>query len=202
MVFAALKDAGQITEFVPEQARIYIAEKRQEAFEAYCQAENKRNTGKEFKDIEISGMAPWSIPIELTDGDQIRIMMKQKAADSLIYMSSGPGATIVTDSSPINSLFYMSDDCQLKQSASETIEHAKQHTSLFFYVKPIANQGAGDLLRLHNDKFSRELDDKIIPLVCKLCPDIAHKVIPLIGSAEERKIQALTAYYNKKFPQG
>ncbi len=119
-----------------------------------------------------------------------------------MYMTAGPGTTIVTDSSPINSLFYMSDELQEANSKSATILEACQQTSLFFYVKPIPNQGHGDLLRLHTDTFSKELDDKIIPLICKLCPQIATKVIPLIGTAEVRKVQALTAYYEMKFPQG
>lgn len=196
MVFAALKDAGQLAEFVPEQARWYIARKRKSAFEAHCKAE--------MADLAkpIGGIAPWSFPVSLSDADQIEIMGQQRQADDLMYMTAGPGTTIVTDSSPINSLFYMSDEVQELQSKGEAIQAACKHTSLFFYVKPISCQVTGDLLRIHSDKFSRELDERIIPIICKLCPQIASRVIPLMGTAEERKIQALTAYYELKFPQG
>ncbi len=204
MVFAELKDAGQLAEFVPEQARIYIAKKKEAEFKKFCEAERVRNEGKALKDHEFGGRAPWNTPIELTDKDQYEIMCQQRSADHLIYMTAGPGTTIVTDSSPINSLFYMTEAAQEIYAEGPEIVEAAQQTRLFFYVKPIPNQFAGDLLRLrqHNDKFSQEMDDKIIPTISKYCPQILPNVIPLVGSADERKVQALTAYYKIKFAQG
>ncbi len=198
MFFASLKDAGQLAEFVPEQARIYIAHKKQAEFQKHCDIENAK------PEKVYGGIAPWSYPVTLTDQDQYEIMCQQRAADSLIYMTAGPGTTIVTDSSPINSLFYMSEEFQTVNAKNQAILDAANHTDLFFYVKPIPNQFEGDLLRLkqHNDKFSRDLDDKIIPTLIKLCPQIISRVIPLIGTADVRKVQALTAYYNLKFRQG
>ncbi len=202
MVFAALKDAGQLAEFVPEQARWYIAKKRQTAFRAYCEAEMESNKDKDPKDVSFGGIAPWSFPVDLTDADQVEIMIKQRLADDLMYMTAGPGTTIVTDSSPINSLFYMSEELRQANAKSQTILDACNQTCLFFYVRPIPNLGVGDLLRIHNDNFSQEMDNRIIPTICELLPGIVSKVIPLMGSAEERKVQALTSYYEMKFPQG
>ena len=186
MVFAALKDAGQLAEFVPEQARVYIAAKKRSVF---------------HNDNPLA-LPLWQVPVTLTDFDQKEIARQQSDADSLMISSSGPGTTVVADSSPLNSLFYMTDGCQdsFANHDQGIIKNAIRDTALFFYVKPIPNQALMDPNRLHDARFSKELDDRILPLLTKLCPDALPKIVPLIGHAEERKITALTMYYNHKYP--
>ncbi len=191
MFFASLKDSGQISEFIPEQARVYIANKRLEAYEAVQL--------KELQDGTIGGVAPWSTKIELTDEDQSLIMNKQSKADLTMLLASGPSTTVVTDSSPLNALFYMSPESRKKHV--DLAKEVASRTSIFFYVKPVAFT-SGDFNRIHSEKFSKELDDQILPLLAECVPEIIPKIIPLIGRAEERKNQALSAYYHLKFPQG
>ncbi len=193
MLFASLKETGQNAEFVPEQARIYIAKKKLETCYARGEEEIRTNV--------FGGVPPWNTKIELTDEDQYLIMLQQRAADDLMQLSSGPGTTIIADSSPINALFYMSKEKQKLYAQDQIIVQAAHQTSLFFYVKPLALQNkTEDSLRIHNEKFSKELDNQILPLLTELCPDVLHKVYPLIGSTEQRLVQALTAYYEHKFP--
>ncbi len=141
MVFASLKDTGQNAEFVPEQARVYIAQKKLEVY---------RTTNiEEMKSDVIGGVPPWNTKVELTDHDQYLIMLQQRTYDELMQLSSGPETTIVTDSSPINALFYMSKEKQKLYAQDDIIIEAAQQTSLFFYVKPIALQdNSNDPLRI------------------------------------------------------
>jgi hypothetical protein len=78
-VFADLKDAGYPAEFLPETARLYIAERRLRG-----------------------DVSP------LTDGDQVAIMVRQHEAERMMWASS-PGSIIVADSAAINALLYMGE---------------------------------------------------------------------------------------------
>ena len=185
MVFASLKESGQFAEFVPEQARLYIAHKKLEIYQQTNLSEP----------LNVS-----DVPITLTDNDQVQIMLQQRAADHLMQISGSLLSTVVSDSSPISALFYMSESVAQQASKTKIILEACESTDLFFYVKPILGHAKGDSLRVHDEEFSKQLDAKIVNIIAQLCPQIAPKVVPLVGSTEQRKIQALTAYYGLRFP--
>lgn len=77
--FAALKEMGIPCEFVPEYARLHIAAKR-------------AGTGG-----------------PLTDEDQVSILLTQAKWESDVWKSVGDSVVSISDTSPWNSLLYLSD---------------------------------------------------------------------------------------------
>jgi hypothetical protein len=146
-VFANLKEAGFNCEFIPEQARFYIASKRV-AF----------------------GLKPTD-QLTLDDIDQCNIMEKQFDAQNLMLQSCGKDALIVTDSSILNSMLYMSprfrehgdvdnDKARAKRILEITDEYFKQ-PKMTFYSKPVEWVGGLDPNRVHTREQSEAIDNDI-----------------------------------------
>lgn len=174
-VFAELKQAGQPdVEFVAEEARRYIAEKRFE-----------------------TGESP-----NLTDDDQIAIFRRQLRSEMVMHTAIGEHGILVTDSSALNSLWYMSNELAANYLQRNTEGSAYFHDfiryhGLLFYCSPvgIVNTALPDHLRLHNKSQSVAIDDKIASFIHlnSSLPLKAH----LTGTLNTRVTKALEKIYER-----
>jgi hypothetical protein len=139
-VFADLKDAGYPAEFLPETARLYIAERRM----VKCD----------------------STP--LADCDQDIIFTRQSEMEELLYLSS-PESIIVADSAAVNALLYMTEARRASAmlTASEARMAAARYT-LVFRCHPVQAGTMYDPNRVHSFAESQELDGLVDPLLTGL----------------------------------
>ena len=158
-VFSNLKEASFNCEFVPEQARLYIAEKRVN-----------------------SNLQP-SDKLTLSDQDQVNIMAKQFLYQQLMLKACGDGAIIVTDSSPLNALLYMTEDCKNTNTVKELVKQTLQLETLFFYCAPVEWLGGLDPNRIHTKEQSLTIDSMIVNTIYPLLQSVP---VTLIGEPENR----------------
>lgn len=161
MTVARLKQAGIPCEFIVEQARVYIAEKR---FEKKLRPEDK---------------------LILTDVDQNKIMMNQIHMEHIMDKATGPDMIVISDSSPLNSLFYMTEEGRRTCQDLGMIEKISSHLpDLIFYAAPIRGLSLFDPNRIHNEEESLAVDNQILPVLKAYIPSVVDKVIPLGGGPE------------------
>lgn len=165
MLFANLKQLGISCEFFPEYARAYIAQKRV----------NKKLQPKD--------------KLILTDSDQATIMANQFETESIIQLSVGKSVLLITDSSPLNALFYMSEETRKDENVISYSHMSSILTDLVFYCPPMefpGNFNSFDPNRIHDKNESLKID-QIIPIVLKeFSPEVFQKMIYLNGTVEER----------------
>lgn len=163
MVFASLKEIGLVSEFSSEQARLYIA--RQRVLWGY---------GPEDK-------------MALTDEDQFEIMKKQLEVDETLVKACGPEVFIISDSSPLNSMFYMSPECRKRGDVLDMYRRSKAITTASFYMHPIYRGWSDqrDPNRIHDYEES-QLIDKLIPQFLAEDPDLNDKTVAVVGTTNER----------------
>lgn len=162
LIFSALKDAGVQAEFISEQARLYIAERRAVSTQE---------------------------PMTLTDIDQILIMKKQLDIESLLLDSCRrPDVVLVSDSSPMNSLLYMSTAARQELSVRNAVQKHLQHLPLTFYVNTVSPGFGVDPNRIHDMEASRRIDLEVLDVVNK------EGMIPihLVGDSRHRTDMALS----------
>lgn len=151
-------------EFITEQARLYIAEKR---FDLDNPQEH----------------------IVLDDNDQIKILKQQKHVESVFVKTASPDSLVITDSSVINAFLYMSEEVR-----ASAVSLVKDHIGLYdlvFYSKPVDEFLEEDLNRVHDQKFSKKVNEEIPLLLSKYFPEV--KPIVLFGSSRERYQLAMNA---------
>lgn len=175
-VFAELKESGQPNvEFVAEQARIHIA---------YLKLTRKS--------LE---------PFKLTDVDQLDILHAQWNLESLLTKATGSDGVVVSDSSVLNSLWYMTPEGRAELIDDGTLEEVldfyKDH--LIFLSNPIHILGVGDdLLRVHSLRESHQIHDSIVQLLqTPNFQPIANKVVSLNGPINVRVNEVVRAIYKK-----
>ena len=163
MTFASLKEIGLVSEFSSEQARLYIAYKR-----------------------VLWGFGPEDMVV-LTDDDQMQIMAKQLEVDETLVKACGPEVFIISDSSPLNSTLYMSEECRRRPEVMEMIKHSLSLTTASFYMHPIYRGWSDqrDPNRIHDYEQS-QLIDKLIPQLLAELPDLNDKTTPVYGTTTER----------------
>lgn len=159
MLFAGLKETGVVAEFCPEQARYYIAKLR-----------------------VTNNLLPED-PLTLTDEDQYNIMKAQVENDETFVKACGRTVMIVSDSSPLNSLLYMTPDFRKSKEVQELVERSRYITDASFYAHPIYRPYVHDPNRIHSEAQAR-LIDKQIPDLLKLYPTLP--VVEIDGSVTER----------------
>lgn len=161
MAFAYLKEKSILSEFVPEQARFYIASKRVSA-----------NLKPEDK-------------VSLTDEDQINIMEIQLMTERIMSKSVTKDTIIVCDSSALNSLFYMSEDALASEHVKELTKQALSQYDAIYFSRALNHFIHDDSNRVHDEDFSKELD-RNIPVFCsKHIPDLKIAA-QLTGSTQTR----------------
>ena len=158
-VFSNLKEASFGCEFIPEQARLYIAEKR------------------------VNNNLKPSDSLTLSDQDQVNIMAKQFLYQQLMLKACGDGAIIVTDSSPLNALLYMSEDSKNTNTVKELVAQTLQLETLYFYCAPVEWLGGLDPNRIHSREQSLAIDSNIITTIYPL---LKTTPLTLIGEPENR----------------
>lgn len=142
-VFAELKSMSMTSEYIPEQARFYIAEKRYES-----------NQGRGSK-------------VVLADYDHFSIMSRQQILEKRMLLSTSEGAVVVSDGCTLNSLLYMSDEARSRPGVRELVEECKSMYDILFYTSPV-RFGRVDNNRIHSEQESLSLDSKILPLLKEL----------------------------------
>jgi len=174
MVVAQLKEAGISCEFIAEQARVYIAEKRY-----------------------LDRLKPEQ-SLVLTDFDQTSIMERQLRMEKIMSSVTGPSMIVVSDSSPLNSLLYMSEDYRDKVPAA-ILEEAIQGSDLVFYAPPVSGSNGFDPNRVHDQEQSLKVDGSIPSILEKFAPSVNAKAIALSGDPTCRLSQVFEAIINKRF---
>jgi len=185
-VFAQLKLSGQPNvEFVVEQARTYIAERKWST------------DGTSYEG-----------PVVLSDLDQMAILQRQLLAEDVMHHSVGRDGIVITDSSIFNSLWYMSPSFMSHAlndgSVHRHLETYQDLHNLLFLCAPLPVMVQADNNRLHSPKESRGVHDRIMDLVHNENPirhpvlQVAHNVaIPLGGPNSFRVNEVMQKIYEK-----
>jgi hypothetical protein len=161
MAFAGLKEVGMISEFITEQARFYIAQRKLQF-----------------------GLTPED-PLQLSDEDQVAIMTRQVEWDETFVRACGPDVMIVSDSSPLNSMLYMSPASRQSPQVIALKERSLAITHHSFYSRPIPRPATtlADPNRVHSFEQSLEIDSWI-PELLKLVPSLP--VTEVCGTTVDR----------------
>lgn len=178
LVFADLKEAGVNVEFVPEQARVYIAEKR---------------LRWKKRDLAYPPLEGFS----LDDGDQIEIMRRQINAEN-VFFEAYPETVIVTDSSPLNALLYMSENCRKTNPFVTTAilrSMLMADVNPYFYagIPDTANPYVEDPGRAHGFYESKRLEATLGDVVV---PHVPSPMKVLFGTAHHRAFQVLQTVWS------
>lgn len=155
MSFADLKNMGISSEFIPEQARAYIARAR------YDHPDD---------------------PIELDDIDQLAIMEIQTGIEKIMTYSKG--TVVITDTSILNTLLYMSPKARQWHQVKHMVEQALARYDILFYCAPVRMTRGYDANRIHDEQQSLELDKQIPEILREFAPEL--KPVVLLGDTKER----------------
>lgn len=159
MLFASMKETGMVAEFCPEQARFYIAR------------------------LRVKNSLRPDESLTLNDKDQYEIMKAQVEADEVLVTACGKKVTIISDSSPLNSMLYMTPDFRNSLPVQELAKRSLAITDLSFYVHPIYRPYLEDPNRIHGEEQSRLIDSKIPELLSSFS-DL--KIMEIDGKVSER----------------
>lgn len=159
MVFASMKETGIVAEFIPEQARYYIAKLRVQ-----------KNLLPEEKLI-------------LNDSNQIEIMKHQVEMDEILVKACGDRVIILSDSSPLNAMLYMSFTCRRSKEVQDLALRSLVITKTSFWAHPIYRPYQQDPNRIHSEEESKSIDKRIPELVSEF-PTL--NVVNIHGTTSER----------------
>lgn len=172
-LFVSLKEAAFVSEFLPEQARMYITNKRLE------------------KNLEPNDK------LTLTDEDQFKIMEQQLVFQLKLHKACGNNTMIVTDSSPMNSLLYMTEEFRNKKEVQEMIRLTLSIPTFNFYAKPIkVGMVLNDPNRIHSTEESLKLDEQIPNVIF---PSLTVAPHMLVGDAYSRGMSATAEFLKSMF---
>ncbi len=173
-IFAQLKSSGIAAEFIAEAARRHIAS------------------------LRYRHRAQPSAAITLTDSDQLEIMAAQDREEEIFSGSCAGDVIVVTDSSPLNALLYMSAAARASSRCQELVASTLARKPLVFYCPPVSGlyDNPSDGNRVHSLAEAEALDRQLLPLMQEQAPSL--KITPLTGMMGARINQALatilTAY--------
>ena len=143
MLFASMKETGMVAEFNLEQARFYIAK------------------------LRVKYQIPPDKSFSLDDADQFEIMKAQVEADETLVKACGPKVTIISDSSPLNSMLYMTEDFKNTPEVQELASRSLAITDLSFHMLPIYRPYLEDPNRIHTEEQSKIIDQEIPKLLSR-----------------------------------
>lgn len=158
MTFADMKNMGISSEYIPEQARMLIAEKRL-----------------------FLGL-PVGAPVQLDDEDQFEIVSRQMESEWIMLESSAPGTVVITDTAALCTLLYMSEQAR-EQCRSDLEVHIPRY-DLLFYCPPVKMPRSLDSNRIHSEEQALALDRSIPEILRQFAPEL--KPILLFGDSKER----------------
>jgi len=130
--------------------------------------------------------------LQLFDKDQRHIMQQQLKWENILGSGMSSRNILVTDSSPFNSLLYLTYQGKEDFLTQPFIKIANQTADLVFYVKPIANFVDNDPNRIHDQKQSRNIDVEVRPTLRAYAPDIEDRLVVLDGDFEYRTNKLIT----------
>lgn len=163
-LFAELKDLGIPAEFITEYARTYIANRRY-------------------------GMAS-SHSLVLQNEDQMSIAEGQFRAES-VMKEVCPDQVIITDSSVLNSLLYMTPEFTTLPDVFELVTYAINQYDLLFLCGVVPRPAVIDGNRLHSEEESFTLQGQLEVILNGLVG--SEKLIRLEGQSTSRLHTALGA---------
>ncbi len=162
-VLGDLREASLSVEFVPETARTFIAKRR----------------------IHLS-LNPKE-PVNLTDEHHLEIMRSQLDYENLMVKACGDTTLVITDSSPLNSLLYFSDEVvekdELMVKLLETIKKTLDRDVLYVYNPPTDFFPAKDPNRLFSKSEAKLLNEKVFT---KIMPLLNKQPVVLSGNSIQR----------------
>jgi hypothetical protein len=163
MLFGKMKEMGVTSEFLSEQARLYIAVER-------LKRPNFR----------------------LTDEDQILILQKQCYLEAVLLNSlRESGGFVISDTSSLNALLYMERARWDEALVRAKIAGALQNSKVIFHCAPISSPEVRfDPNRLHGWEESRRIADLVPELFAHFGVKTA---IPLEGGVNARATRAYQA---------
>ncbi len=166
LMFAELKQKGLTVEFVPERARSFIAFKR-----------------------VVGNLLP-SEKLSLSDGDQQVIMQMQMTEEETFLKACGSSVTIISDTSPLNALLYMSEEAKQDPKIKKwVLNYLALNPTIFYLPLPYGSDSFNvlDPNRVHDGAASLAIDKKVSALLAEL----GIVPITLYGNASSRAEQAL-----------
>jgi len=175
MTFATLKEIGIACEFVAEQARQYIAHKR----------------------FQLSLLPEEALTLD--DEDQLRIMQQQISIEHMFSQVCDKQTIIVCDSSPLNSLLYMSNDMRETAITQKLVEKATFGADLIFYAPPVIEGSTVDANRIHDQQQSIKIDESIPKILSEIAPAAWKSIVPLHGDPKARLGQVTSAIMLRRF---
>jgi predicted ATPase len=141
-IFETLKSSSVVAEFLAEEARHYIV------------------------DVRKGRSLPYTVNPKLSDEDQLKILERQFELELKFKKYTSPHTIIVTDSSPLNSLLYMSDNFKFSEAVLQKIESwQSQIKPVIFYCKPVDSTFHNDSNRIHDKDESLKIDTRIPTLL-------------------------------------
>lgn len=173
MTFASLKEVGLVAELSSEQARIFIAEKR-----------------------VLAGLSPQET-LALSDQDQLEIMRRQVELDELLVKACGSDVFIISDTSPLNAVLYMSPNFRfLNGEVGLLAKRSLAITTATFYAHPIYRGWSDqqDPNRVHDYKQSQAIDS-LIPKMLEENENLRAKTVPISGSTTDRLLAVKTRIF-------
>jgi hypothetical protein len=164
-LFEALKTHGLPTEFIPELARQYIIE------------------------LRVSKRLPVTTPLSFSDEQQIEILRRQVQREDLYKRGCSSSTTIISDSSPFNTLAYITE--KDREDIRLLTNEAYKLKPLIFWCRAVHPPLTKDLNRIHGFEESKRLDSEVFPALVEILRTRGLSVTELTGSREERYTRSL-----------
>jgi hypothetical protein len=123
---------------------------------------------------------------QLTDHDMFCIMQDQLVWERIMRAGVSEEGILVTDSSPLNSLFYMSVEGQAEAKTFGLVTEANRTADLIFYCPPTGSSHLNEPNRIHDAKASEEINAKIMPVLAAFAPNVLNDMIRLDGPLTAR----------------
>ncbi len=161
MLFSSLKEGGIVSEFLPEAARLYIAEQRYD----------NRTSDMDDK-------------VVLLDRDQKEILERQYTSEVVMKTACGDEAVIVTDSNILNTLLYMSNRCAANPGVVSLVKAGINQYDLMFVCGTLPRDQVNDPNRIHTAGQSIALAEKLTYILEEY--DLKDRVIFLEGDIASR----------------
>lgn len=161
MLFSYLKENGVVAEFLPEAARLYIAEQRYD------------NVASDFDE-----------KVVLLDRDQKEILERQYTSEVVMNAACGSESVIVTDSNVLNTLLYMSPRCAASHDVVSLVKEGINQYDLMFVCGNLPRDKVEDPNRIHSEDQSRLLSEKLTYIIEEY--DLKERVIYLSGDPTSR----------------
>lgn len=179
MLFAEAKTRGITnTDLLTEQARLYIAEKRDR-----------------LADIGLDHR-----PFTLSEEDQVNILADQVRYEEAMHRSL-PEGLVVTDTAPFNSLLYMPPEVRESLEVSCLVERALALPRLVFYCTPLPHVNGEDPNRIHDQDQSMAIDALMPEVLTHYAPDVWLNASALANGGLAERYLTVRLVVGRRFPE-